>query len=132
MRSHYCKFERIKDIKELADKYRKECPVNVRAINNWVVDKIYESPAPRYYISFEEARRNVSRILRGKPLSRGNKNTSKMYEDLAKQVKEYNIKHNKNIINFDCLYDILDKKANSFYLSKYTIRSIISKANYGK
>ena len=55
-----------------------------------------------------------------------------MYEDLAKQVKEYNIKHNRNIIDFECLWDIIDKKANSFYLSKSTIHNIIANYNYGK
>lgn len=129
---HYKKFEKVKEIKKLADKYRKECPPNVRAVNAWIVNRIYESPAPKYYISFEEARRNVSKILRGKPLTRGNKYIAKMYEDLAKQVKEYNDKHNKDIINFDCLFDIIDSPAKSFYLSKWTILTIISKANYGE
>lgn len=132
MTTHYKKFERVRDIKELADKYRKECPVNVRAVNNWIVNRIYESPAPRYYINFEEARRNVSKILRNKPLNRSNKYIIKMYEDLAKQVKEYNIKHNRKIIDFEYLFDILNKKANSFYLSKSTIYNIITKYNYGK
>lgn len=132
MRVHYNKFERIKDIKELADKYRKECPINVRAVNDWITNRIYESSAPRYYVSFEEARRNVSKVLRNKPLNRSNKDIIKMYEDLAKQVKDYNIKHDKDIIDFECLYDILNKEANSFYLRKWTILAIISKANYGE
>ena len=132
MATHYKKFEKVKEIKKLADKYRKECPPNVRAVNAWTVNRIYESPAPKYYISFEEARRNVSRILRGKPLNRGNKYITKMYEDLAEKVKEYNNKHNADIINFDCLFDIIDSPAKSFYLSKYTILAIISKANYGE
>ena len=132
MATHYKKFEKVRDIKELADKYRKECPMNVRAVNDWVTNRIYESSAPRYYVSFEEARRNVSKVLRNKPLNRSNKDIIKMYEDLAKQVKDYNIKHDKDIIDFECLYDILNKEANSFYLSKWTIRSIISKANYGE
>lgn len=132
MTMHYIKFERVKDIKELADKYRKECPINVRAVNDWIINRIYESSAPRYYISFEEARRNVSKILKNKPIDRSNKYIIKMYEDLAKRVKEYNTEHNRNIIDFKCLFDILNEKANSFYLSKYTIRNIISKHNYGK
>ena len=131
MTTRYTTFERIKDIKELADKYRKECPINVRAVNNWLVNRIYESPAPRYYITFEEARRNVSRILRGETLNRGNKTNSKMYEDLAEKVKEYNIKHDKDIIDFNCLFNIIDSPAESFYLSKHTILAIISKSNYG-
>ena len=79
MTARYTTFERIKDIKELANKYRKECPINVRAVNSWLVNRIYDSPAPRYYITFEEARRNVSRILSGETLNRGSKTNSKMY-----------------------------------------------------
>lgn len=132
MTTHYSKFERVKDIKELADKYRKKCPINVRTVNDWIVNRIYESSAPRYYISFEEARRNVSRILRNKPIDRSNKYIIKMYKDLAKRVKEYNTEHDRNIIDFECLFDILNEKANSFYLSKSTIRNIIYKYDYGK
>ena len=88
MTMHYIKFERVKDIKELADKYRKECPINVRAVNDWIVNRIYESSAPKYYISFEEARRNISKILKNKPIDRSNKYIIKMYEDLAKRVKK--------------------------------------------
>ena len=130
MATHYKGFERIKDIQKLADKYRKECPINIRAVNSWIVNRIYESPAPRYYVSFEEARRHVSKILRNQPMTRSNNHTVKMYKDLAEKVREHNIKHNKDIISFDCLLDILDSPANSFYLSKYTILAIISRANY--
>jgi hypothetical protein len=132
MANHYKGFERIKEIKKLADKYRKECPMNVRAVNDWIVNRIYESPAPRYYVSFEEARRQVSKILRDKPLTISNKPTVKMYKDLAEKVKKYNIEHNKDILSFECLFDILDNPAESFYLSKYTICAIITRANYGK
>ena len=131
MTTNYSKFERVKDIKELADKYRKECPNDIRAVNNWIVDKIYKSSAPKYYISFEEARRNVSKLLRNKPLDRNNKLIVEMYKDLAEKVKKYNIEHNKNIIDFECLFDIINTQAKSFYLSKSTIRNIICKADYG-
>lgn len=132
MATRYKSFERVKDIQKLADKYRKECPINVRAVNSWIVNRIFESPAPKYYVSFEEARRHVSKILRNQPLAISNDLTVKTYKDLAEKVKEYNIKHNKNIISFDCLLDILDSPASSFYLSKYTILDIISKTNYRK
>lgn len=132
MTTHYNKFNRIKDIKELADKYRKECPMSVRSINKWLTNKIYESSAPRYYISFEEARRNVSKILKNKPINRSNKYIVEMYKDLAEKVKKYNIEHNRNIIDFECLFNIIDNQAKSFYLSKHTILNIISSSNYEK
>lgn len=132
MRNHYNKHERTKYIKELADKYRKECPNEVRAVNDWITNKIYESSAPKYYISFEEAQRNVSKILRNKPLNMSNKLTIEMYKDLAEKVKKYNIEHNRNIIDFECLFDIIDSQVKSFYLSKSTIFNIITHYNYRK
>lgn len=129
MAINYEKSKRIKEIQKLVDKYRRECPKNVRAVNSWIADRIYESPAPKYYVSFEEARRNVSKILRDQPLSKSNTLVVKMYKDLAEKVKEYNIKHNKDITNFDCLFDILNSPAKSFYVSKYTILNIISRAS---
>ena len=85
-----------------------------------------------YYISFEEARRNVSKILKNKPINRRNNYIVEMYKDLAEKVKKYNIEHNRDTIDFKCLFNIIDNQAKSFYLSKHTILNIISSSNYGK
>lgn len=54
-----------------------------------IIRSVMTKGAPRFYVSYENARRYVSKIDRGKPLGLKNKNTILMYEELYRRYKEY-------------------------------------------
>ena len=47
-----------------------------------IIRSVMMKGAPRFYVSYENARRYVSKIERGKPLGLKNKNTILMYQEL--------------------------------------------------
>ena len=79
--------------------------------------------APRFYVSYENARRYVSKIDRGKPLGLKNKNTILMYEELYRRYKEY--KEKTGFVGYQILAKILQEKAPSYYIGLKTFREII-------
>ena len=85
-----------------------------------------EQPAPSFFVEFEEARRNVSLILRGKPAEVNLQNPhSRVYIDIVERLKKHPQYKSEKRCCYALIQDILDKPASSFYLQEETIRSII-------
>lgn len=79
------------------------------------------SPAPRFYISYEEARRFVSMMERGKPIPLKNKLRLEQIKELHRRWKL------TGSTRYVPLVGIIDSPAPSFYLSHHHILSIIYK-----
>ena len=96
------------------------------ATQNEVIEYAVKSEAPRFYVTFENARRFVSLLLRKKKLHIVNENKLEMYKEIyrryVKQMKDSN-KRYKYLI----LEKIIEEPAPSFYLEEETFRGIIYK-----
>ena len=88
-----------------------------------IIRSVMMKGAPRFYVSYENARRYVSRIERGKPLGLKNKNTILMYEELYRRSKAY--KDRTGLVGYSILTKILQEEAPSFYIDLKTFREII-------
>lgn len=77
--------------------------------------------APKYYVSFEYARRIISRIHKNLPIDVyiTNKKRYDMYLELYDKWKK------EKTNNFISLHDILETPASSFFLTPITIKNII-------
>lgn len=96
------------------------------ATQNEVIEYAVRRKAPRFYVTFENARRFISLLSRKKRLPIVNENKLEMYKEIyrryIKQVKESN-KRYKYLI----LEKIIEEPAPSFYLEEETFRGIIYK-----
>lgn len=91
-----------------------------------VIKEIMKKPAPRFFISYENARRIVSLMSRGKTIRIANENKRKMYTDLYDAY--INCKSQMNIPGFCILKHIIEQEAPSYYVSLYTMRGIVYKS----
>lgn len=121
--------EKYIEIQKLADEYRKNIPLTTKRGIEYIVDKIYNSTAPKYYVEYSTIRRIISHIYNKKFNINENNIKHKMYLEIYNKwfnyIKENNIinKHQKYI----CLNIILNTKASSFFVSKYRILQILYK-----
>ena len=74
-----------------------------------------ESGAPRFYCTYEQARRFVSLINRKQPLPLKQENKRRMYRGIYKKWKA------AGYTTFKALYEIINSPAPSFYLSETTV-----------
>ena len=97
------------------------------ATQNEMMEYAAKSKAPRFYVTFENARRFISMLSRKKELPIINENKVAMYNEIYKryvqQVKDCN-KRYKYLI----LEKIIEEPAPSFYVDEETFKSIIYKA----
>lgn len=84
------------------------------------------SPAPRFYCTFEQARRIVSLLDRGKELPIENENKIRMYKELHRRFVE--ARNKTGIKSFSLLEEIITQPAPSFYLDFETFRALVYKA----
>ena len=102
---------------------RKEKPYATQAD---IIKHAVNSKAPRFYVTFENARRFISMMARKKRLPFINENKLAMYKEIYKrwlqQVKDCNRRY-KYII----LEKIIEEPAPSFYLDEESFRGIIYK-----
>lgn len=109
-------FESIKEV-------RKTKPF---ATQEDIIRHAARSKAPRFYVTFENARRFVSLLMRKKKLPLTNSNKLDMYKEIyrryIKRVKESGIRY-KYVI----LEQIIEEPAPSFYLNEETFRGIVYK-----
>lgn len=82
-----------------------------------------EAPAPRFYVSYEIARRIISRMERQLPINVSNRKKREMYEEIFRQYR--NRKRNTERADFRCLNEIITSPAPSFYVSDITMQGII-------
>lgn len=91
---------------------------------------ICDSGAPRFYVSYDLAQRQIARISRGLPLTEVKGELKKqMYYDIYRLwqkrcAKKYT---SGGAFPFSELYHVLDEPAPSFYLSKSRVVGIIYK-----
>lgn len=94
------------------------------ATQNEVIEHALKSQAPRFYVTFENARRFVSLLLRKKKLPIINENKLAMYKEIynryIKRVKDCSKRYKYYILE-----KIIEEPAPSFYLDEETFRGII-------
>lgn len=78
------------------------------------------SPAPKFYITYEMARRNVSALLRGQPVDCHNELKMRMYADIARLTIDYQRRHKRYADDFNgALMAVLSEfSAPRFYISE--------------
>ena len=83
-----------------------------------IVRRVVYSIAPRFCISYEEARRNVKRIFKGYSPRCVSSTRTEMYNDLANMLASY-LRRRPQVPFNDALCTILaEKRAPRFYLSE--------------
>lgn len=97
-----------------------------------VILRALHSGKGRYYITYEEAARNVRRIMNHLPLSCRNELKVSMYQELAQKVGEY--MKGKPLSSFkDALFTVLaEKKASRFFFGMQTARLILYRYQRGE
>ncbi len=94
-----------------------------------VIEKAAGKRAPRFFVSFENARRFVSLMVRKKRLPLVNKNKIEMYKELFRRYKKMREDDVRNrVINYTVLEKIIEQPAPSFYLDAETFRCLLYKA----
>ena len=85
-----------------------------------LVAQAVHSEAPRFYITYEMARRNVSALLRGQPVDCHNKLKMLMYADIARLTIDYQRRHKRYADDFNAsLMAVLSEyPAPRFYITE--------------
>ncbi len=92
-----------------------------------IIEAASKKSAPRFYVTFENARRFISLLMRGKKLPIVNKNKIAMYKEIYRRYKS-RVKDANARYKFLILEKIIEEPAPSFYLDKETFRGIIYSA----
>ena len=94
-----------------------------------IIEKAANTNAPRFFVSFENARRFVSMLVRKKSLPLVNKNKVELYKELFRRYKKYRQEDFTNrVLNYTLLEKIIEEPAPSFYLDTETFRCLLYKA----
>ena len=96
-----------------------------------VVHRVVYSVAPRFYISYEEARRNVKRIMSGRPPRCMSAVRTEMYNDLANLLAGYLRRRPRASFNEALGAVLAEKPAPRFYLSERAALLIIYRMQRG-
>ena len=89
-----------------------------------VIELASKKSAPRFYVTFENARRFVSLLVRGKELPITNKNKVEMYKEIYRRYKQ-RVKECSERYRYVILDEIIREPAPSFYLDVETFRGIV-------
>ena len=111
-----CFFESLREI-------RKSRPF---ATQDEVIRYAVNSEAPRFYVTFENARRFVSLLSRKKQLPLSNSNKLAMYKEIYRRYKQ-RVKECGERYRYVILDEIIREPAPSFYLDVETFRGIVYK-----
>lgn len=109
-------FESLKEVKK-----RKPYATQEEVIRHAV-----NSKAPRFYVTFENARRFVSLLSRKKKLPLINHNKLAMYKEIYRRYLQ-RVKENGKRYRYIILEEIIEEPAPSFYLDEDTFRGIVYK-----
>lgn len=82
-----------------------------------------QRPAKRFYISYEEAKKNVSLLLRNLPLATKTRLKREMYEDIAILYLD-RLRQHPQAKGLEPICDIVDGEAPQFYIAPRTIEII--------
>ncbi len=91
---------------------------------NEVIEQAAKGSAPRFYVTFENARRFVSLLMRGKRLPIVNKNKVEMYKEIYRRYKA-RLKDCDKRYKYIILESIIEEPAPSFYIDEETFRGIV-------
>lgn len=97
--------------------------LNSYAKRSDMFNDVIRKPAPRFYVTFENARRFISMLCRGADLPLKNDNKKEMYKEIYRRFIEKGGKDGE----YSMLKDVLSESAPSFYLSYWEISGIIYK-----
>ena len=89
-----------------------------------IIEHASKSSAPRFYVTFENARRFISLLMRGKKLPITNKNKIAMYKEIFRRYKE-KVKNVEARYKYIILENIIEEPAPSFYIDEETVRGIL-------
>ena len=89
-----------------------------------VIRHAVKKEAPRFYVTFENARRFVSLLMRGKRLPIVNKNKVEMYKEIYRRYKA-RLKDSDKRYKYIILESIIEEPAPSFYIDEETFRGIV-------
>ena len=96
-----------------------------------VIRRVVYSVAPRFYISYEEARRNVKRIFSGQSPRCASAVRIAMYNDLANLLASYLRRRPRVTFNEALCAVLAEKPAPRFYLSERSALLIIYRMQRG-
>ena len=99
---------------------------NPLATQNEIIETAVKRNAPRFYVTFENARRYISLMTRKKRLPLVNKNKMEMYREIYNRYLK-RIKETSSHYRYVILEKIIEEPAPSFYLDEETFRGIIYK-----
>lgn len=97
------------------------------ATQNEVIEHAIKSEAPRFYVTFENARRFVSLLSRKKKLPITNENKLAMYKEIFRRYRQQ-VDDSDRRYKYLILEKIIEEPAPSFYIDEETFRGIVYKA----
>lgn len=89
-----------------------------------IIEKAMTFPAPRFYTTYEMARRHVSMLNRGARILRTNRNKVAMYKAIFERFKELKKDEKKD---YSALETVINSPAPSFFMDKAQFKKIIYK-----
>lgn len=87
-----------------------------------VIKEAVKSSAPRFYVSYENARRFISLLARKKCLPISNSNKVAMYKEI---YSRYLKRIQNDCRNFTILESVLEEPAPSFYIDEGTFKGLL-------
>ena len=96
------------------------------ATQDEIIRHAVKGKAPRFYVTFENARRFVSLLSRKKKLPLINSNKQAMYKEIYRRYIQ-RVKDNGKRYKYIVLEQIIEEPAPSFYLDTETFRGIVYK-----
>lgn len=97
---------------------------NPFASQSEIIEEACKCSAPRFYVTFENARRFVSLLMRGKKLPITNENKIAMYKEIYRRYKA-RVKNIEARYKYLILESIIEEPAPSFYIDVETFRGIL-------
>lgn len=86
------------------------------------MEEAVNSPAKKFYITYERAARFISLLERGIELPISNEKKKMMYGEIHRRFTKR--KHEKRATMYDVLVDILQEDAPCFYIDAHTMNSV--------
>lgn len=117
----YFKNDFERDLLKAYERVVKQCGVRAMMMSRKeLVALTVHGGAPKFYITYEMARRNVSALLRGMPLDCNNKLKVQMYADIARLTLDYQRRHKRFADDFNgALMEVLSEvPAPRFYVTE--------------
>lgn len=107
-------FESLKEVRK----------IKPYATQEEVIRHAVKGKAPRFYVTFENARRFVSLLSRKKKLPLINQNKLAMYKEIYRRYVQ-RVKDSSKRYKYVILEQIIEEAAPSFYLDEETFRGIV-------